>query len=117
VHIDAYSFGRITIDGIDYDHDVFVEGGRIRKRRKKPSKPRKDEFGHTPLTAEEDLPWSAARLWIGTGAAGRLPVAEDVQEEARRRGIELLMRPTPEMVRLVNDALPPDTNLIIHVTC
>ena len=117
MHVDAYSFGRITIDGVDYDHDVFVEHGRIRKRHKKPSKPRKDEFGHTPLTAEEDLPWGAARLWIGTGASGRLPVAEDVQDEARRRGIELLMRPTPEMVKLVNAALPPDTNLVIHVTC
>lgn len=117
MRIDAYSFGRITIDGVTYEHDVIVEGGEIRKRHKGPSKGRKREFGHTPLTAREDIPWRAARLWIGTGAAGRLPVGEDLQEEAKRRGIELLLKPTSELVKLINEALPHDTNLILHVTC
>lgn len=115
--IDAYEFGRITIDGVVYDHDVVIEAGRIRKRKKGPSKKRKSEFGHTPLTAKEEIPWSAPRLWIGTGAAGRLPVGEDVMTEARKRGIELLLKSTPELVRLINEALPADTNLILHVTC
>ncbi len=52
-----YEFGRITIDGVSYDRDVVVDHGKIRKRRKGPSKPRKGEFGHTPLTtAEEGAP-------------------------------------------------------------
>lgn len=117
MRINAYEFGRITIDGVAYDHDVVVEAGRIRKRKKGPSKPRQAEFGHTPLTAEEEIPWSGRRLWIGTGAYGRLPVAEDFRKEAHRRGLELLMKPTPELVRLVNEALPAHTNLILHVTC
>ena len=117
MRVDAYEFGRITIDGVAYDHDVVIEGGTIRKRKKRPSKPRKEEFGHTPLTAAEDIPWSARRLWIGTGAYGRLPVAEDLREEARRRGVQLLMKATPELAKLINEALPPDTNLILHVTC
>jgi hypothetical protein len=117
MRIDAYEFGRITIDGVAYDHDVVVEGGRVRKRKKGPSKDRKAEFGHTPLTAAEEIPWSASRLWIGTGAYGGLPVAEDLRVEARRRGVTLLTRPTTELVGLVNEALPPETNLILHVTC
>lgn len=117
MRIDAYKFGRITIDGADYDHDVVIEGGKIRKRKKGPSKRRREEFGHTPLTAGEKIPWSASRLWIGTGAHGRMPVADDVREEARRRRIELVMKATPEMVKLINEALPADTNLILHVTC
>ncbi|HEV8702912.1 MAG TPA: hypothetical protein VGV60_16700 [Candidatus Polarisedimenticolia bacterium] len=117
MRIDAYEFGRIMIDGTAYDHDVVVEAGRIRKRKKGPSKPRRAEFGHTPLTAAEEIPWAGRRLWVGTGAHGRLPVAEDVREEARRRGLELLTKPTPELVRLVNEALPADTNLILHITC
>ena len=117
MRIDAYEFGRITIDGVIYDQDVVVEAARIRKRKKGPSKARQGEFGHTPLTAKEEIPWSGRRLWIGTGAYGRLPVAEDIREEARRRGVELLMRPTPELVRLVNEALPAETNPILHITC
>jgi len=117
MHVDAYEFGRITIDGVPYDHDLVVENGVVRKRKKGPSKPRKAEFGHTPLTADEDIPWRAKRLWIGTGAHGSLPVASDVREEARRRGIELLEKPTPELVRLINAGLPPKTNLVLHVTC
>jgi len=117
VHVDAYEFGRITIDGVSYDHDLVIEDGVVRKRKKAPSKPRRDEFGHTPLTAAEKIPWSARRLWIGTGAHGALPVTSDLREEARRRGVELLEKPTPELVRLINKGLPAGTNLILHVTC
>lgn len=117
MHVDAYEFGRITIDGVSYDRDVVVDHGKIRKRKKGPSKPQKGEFGHTPLTAAEEIPWKAQRLWIGTGAHGMLPVAADVRDEARRRGVELLMKATPELVTLINRSLPEDTNLILHVTC
>lgn len=117
MRVDAYEFGRITTDGVAYDHDVVIEGGKIRKRKKGPSKKRRDEFGHTPLTAAEAIPWSAKRLWIGTGAYGCLPVADDVKKEAVRRRVELLMKTTPELVKLMSEALPADTNLILHVTC
>src|SRR5438445_1826666 len=66
MRIDRYEFGRITIDGADYDHDVVVDGGHVRKRKKGPSKARREAFGHTPLTAEEKIPWDGQRLWIGT---------------------------------------------------
>lgn len=117
MHVDAFVFGRITIDGVVYDHDVVVEGGSVRKRKKGPSKARRGEFGHTPLTAAEQIPWKARRLWIGTGAHGSLPVADEVRKEAARRGVELLLKPTPELIELVNEGVPPETNLILHVTC
>lgn len=117
MRVDAYEFGRITIDGVEYEHDVVIAGGRILKRKKKPSKARQAEFGHTPLTAAEEIPWGARRLWIGTGAYGRLPVPDDFREEARRRGVELLLRTTPELVELLNESLPADANVILHVTC
>jgi hypothetical protein len=117
MHVDSYEFGRITIDGVPYDHDLVIESGTVRKRRKGPSKKRKREFGHTPLTAAEEIPWGAQRLWIGTGTYGSLPVTSDLREEARRRGVELLVKPTSELVQLINEALPADTNLILHLTC
>ncbi len=117
MHVDAYEFGRITIDGVSYDSDLVIERGVVRKRKKGPSKPRKAEFGHTPLTAAEKIPWGARRLWIGTGAHGALPVTSDLRDEARRRGVELVEKPTPELVRQINKGLPAGTNLILHVTC
>ncbi len=38
MHIDAYEFGRITIDGVAYEYDLVLDGKRIRKRKKRPSK-------------------------------------------------------------------------------
>ena len=117
MHIDSYEFGRITIDGVVYEHDLVIEGDEVRKRRKGPSKKRRDEFGHTPLTADEQIPWRARRLWVGTGAYGSLPVASDLREEARRRGVELVVKTTPELVLLLNEGLPAETNVILHITC
>ena len=117
MHVDSFEFGRITIDGVSYEHDLVIEQGVVRKRRKGPSKLRKTEFGHTPLTSAEKIPWSGRRIWIGTGAHGGLPVTSDLRDEARRRGVQLLEKPTPEIVRLINKGLPADTNLILHVTC
>ena len=74
----GFSFGTIEIDGRSFDHDVVIERGEIRKRMKSPSKVFRDRYGHTPLSAEETIPWDCQRLVIGTGAAGSLPVMEEV---------------------------------------
>ena len=46
----------------------MIDCGDIRKRKKKPSKKFRDEFGHTPLSVEEYIPWKRSQLVIGTGA-------------------------------------------------
>jgi hypothetical protein len=117
MRVEKLVFGEITIDGVRYEHDVVIDRGRIRKRKKGPSKARREEFGHTPLTAAEDIPWDARQLWIGTGVHGALPVAEDVRKEAKRRGVKLVVRETPEIVSMFNELLPADVNLVLHVTC
>jgi len=116
MRIQDFSFGSIRIDGITYENDVVIDRGEIRKRKKKPSKRFRDEFGHTPLSVEEEIPWKCRRLVVGTGAHGGLPVMKDVELEAKRRKIELLMLPTAKAI----DALEKDrdqTNAILHVTC
>jgi hypothetical protein len=37
-HSDWGSFGSTRIDGITYEHDVVIDEGQVRKRKKKPSK-------------------------------------------------------------------------------
>jgi hypothetical protein len=116
VRFDRYSFGVISIDGTTYEHDVVIDHGSISKRKKGPSKPYRDHFGHTPLSAEESIPWNCRRLVIGTGASGSLPIMDEVREEAARRGVELVAMPTEEAIELLGGD-PPDTNAIVHVTC
>jgi len=111
-----FSFGSIEIGDATYEHDVIIDRGEILKRKKKPSKRFQDQFGHTPLSVEEDIPWKCKQLIIGTGAYGRLPVMKEVKREAQRRHVELLVLPTAEAIaRLGQD--PDDTNAILHVTC
>jgi hypothetical protein len=86
VNIDRFTFGSIRIDGVTYEHDVVIAGGRVLKRKKRPSKPFRDEFGHTPLSVEEDIPWGCRRLVVGTGATGALPVMDDVKQEGPADG-------------------------------
>ena len=111
-----YVFGSIEVDGATYEHDVVIEGGRIRKRKKGPSKALRGGYGHTPLTAAEDIPWSCTRLVLGTGASGSLPVTNDLIAEAERRGVELIVLPTVEAIQQLRGS-GADTNAILHVTC
>jgi hypothetical protein len=111
-----FRFGEITIDGRRYDHDVIIDRGEVRKRRKKPSKPYREEFGHTPLSTEEEIPWKCRRLVVGTGAYGRLPVMEEVKREAARRNVELLILPTPEALAALAER-DEESNAILHLTC
>lgn len=111
------SFGEIEIDGQRFDRDVVIEAGRIRKRKKGPSKAYRDWYGHTPLSPGEEIPWSADRLIVGTGASGQLPVMPEVLEEARRRGVEVVLRPTAQACEILSEGDDGTIAAILHVTC
>jgi hypothetical protein len=111
----GFAFGSIQIDGITYERDVVIDRGEIRKRQKKPSKKFRQEFGRTPLSTEEEIPWKCRRLVVGTGANGKLPLMEEVKLEAERRKIELIVVPTAQAIEALQQ--DPDTNAILHVTC
>ena len=110
-------FGAIEVDGREYLHDIVIEGGRVRERKKKPSKPYRTEFGHTPLSADEELPWGGSRLIIGTGAYGSLPIMPEVTEEAGRRGVALATIPTEDACRLIASLDKREVYAVLHVTC
>lgn len=116
MRIDNFSFGSIRIDGRTYAFDVVIDRGTVRKRKKGASKLHRERYGHTPLSAAEDIPWNCRRLVIGTGAEGALPVMEDVKAEALRRDVELVTAPTSVAIGMLGTH-PKHTNAILHVTC
>jgi hypothetical protein len=106
VRFDKFSFGFLQIDGSTYEHDVVIDHGEIRKRKKRPSKKFRDDFGHTPLSVEEDIPWKCHRLVVGTGAYGK----------AERHKVKLVILPTIKAIKALQQG-SEDTNAILHVTC
>ena len=94
----------------------WISKCKIRRREKKPSKKFREQFGHTPLSIEEEIPWQCSQLIIGSGAYGRLPVMQKVEREAGGRKIKLLVLPTIDAVEVLQRD-PKDTNAILHVTC
>jgi hypothetical protein len=115
MRFEAFSFGSIRIDGVTYKHDVVIDHGQVRKRKKKASKKYRQNFGHTPVSVEEQIPWDCRRLVIGTGT-GALPVMDDVRREADRRHVTLSILPTAQAIKELEQR-PSDTNAILHVTC
>jgi hypothetical protein len=116
MRFDDLTFGSIRIDGVTFEHDVVVDRGKIRRRRKKPSRKFRGEFGHTPLSIDEKIPWRCRRLVIGTGNHGGLPVMEDVKAEAKLRKVELVIVRTAQAIKELNER-HGESNAILHVTC
>ncbi len=109
-----YGFGELKIDSEICVNDIVIDRGEIKKRKKKKSKPYREQFGHTPLSIDENIPWSCKALVVGRGMYKSLPVMEEVISEAKRRGVKLLMISTEEALQYINKK---DTNLILHLTC
>jgi hypothetical protein len=109
MHFDNFSFGCLRIDDSTYEHDVVIDRGEIRDRKKRPSKKFRDDFGHTPLSIAEDIPWKCRQLVIGTGAYGRLPVMKEVEREAERNKVKLLILPTIKAIEVLRQELKETT--------
>ena len=110
-------FGMIDIDGQHYDYDVVIDRGKVRKRKKKPSKPYRERYGHTPLSVDEVIPWGGKQLIIGTGAYGQLPIMTEMYDEARKRGIEITAVPTDTACKLISAKKKARVRAILHITC
>lgn len=115
--VDYPGFGVVVIDGRRFDYDVVVEAGRVRRRKKGPSKPYRSLYGHTPLSPDEEIPWSPPELVVGTGADGRLPIMPEMWEEAKVRGVEMVVLPTLEACELLRSIDSGEVYSILHVTC
>jgi hypothetical protein len=109
------SRGSIEIDGVIYTKDVVIDGGAVRKRKKKSSKAYKKRYGHTPLSTDEEIPWMCNVLIIGTGHEESMIVMDEVREEAERRGVELRIMNTRDAVEALKRE--EDANAILHLTC
>lgn len=113
MRIESYSFGRIEVEGKQYDKDlvIFPESIRSNWRRKS---------GHMlGLEDIEDILENQPDvLVIGTGAMGLMKVGEDVRHKLDSAGIEYTIAKTKDAVQEYNK-VSGDKKAVFaaHLTC
>lgn len=114
VHIDSYQFGRIIINGVNYNSDCLIVDGAVRSGwwRKE---------GHS-LSAEDLKAVFAARpsvLVVGCGASGLMEVPEQTRQVLRENGIRLEALDTHKAVQRFNELSGAGENVAaaLHLTC
>lgn len=116
--IDGTSFGSITIDGTEIEHDVLIRlSGEVRKRKKKLSKA---VYGTSHTISQDEAEYifekGAERLIIGSGQDGMVTLSDDASEYFRKKGVRVDISPTPEAIQQWNKIKGPAIGLF-HVTC
>lgn len=119
--IEEYRFGKITINGQDYDYDVIVDwNGEVLKWTRKSSHTVDEEDIEEALDKEPEV------IIIGTGEAGAAQVTEDAKQACKEADVELIIDKTEEAVKTFNvileESLEEDGEQaevigLFHLTC
>ncbi len=112
--VESYSFGRMVIDGTEYDKDLIIRVGAII-----PNWWRKE--GHTlhPVDIEEILHEDKPEvLVVGTGKYGFMRVAPETRRLLEQLGIALVAERTEVAVETFN-SLVGEKRVVgaFHLTC
>lgn len=113
MRIDFYEFGRITVEGKNYTHDLLIFPDRI-------ISPWWRLEGHELGVKDLEIVWKEkiSYLVIGTGAYGMMRVAEEVKKKTIELGINLIVEKTGKATQIYNHYEP--TRQIagaFHLTC
>jgi len=114
MHIDAYQFGRIVVDGTAYENDVIIAGNAVQSNwwRKQ---------GHL-LSAEDIKPIIAAKpsvFVVGCGASRLMEVPSRTQQVLHEHNIQLEASDTYKAVKRFNELSQAGVNVAaaLHLTC
>ena len=118
MEIESTSFGAITIDGETYGHDVVIRlSGEVVKRKKKLSK---KYYGTSHMLSKDEAKFvfekGCQQLVVGSGQMGNVQLSPEADAYFAKKGCKVLLRPTPEAIRLFNRSKEKKIGLF-HVTC
>lgn len=110
MHIDAYSFGEIVVDGTTYTSDVIIYPDRVAANWRR-------ERGHhlQPDDLADVIAVALRHLFIGTGVNGRMTVSEETKQLLRRHDVSFEVLPTDEACRAFNQG--SEVVAALHLTC
>jgi hypothetical protein len=112
--IEHYSFGRITVDGHEYQQDVVIYPERVQADwwRKE---------GHKLQL--EDIPAVLGNppeaLVVGQGKPGKMQVDSHVVRELERLNVQLIVSPTRDACDTFNNLSEEGKHVVaaLHLTC
>lgn len=114
MHIDAWSFGRMTVGGDEYDEDLIIFPDKIKAHWWR-------QDGHILRTADlqDVLDYQPALLIVGTGASEHMQVEPAVKDTLRKKNITCIAAATGEAVGRFNEEIEKGTNVVgaFHLTC
>jgi hypothetical protein len=118
MQVDKAEFGRITIDGKTYDHDVIIQlSGKIEKRQKKLSK---EKYGTSHVISKAEAKYvfedGCDVLIVGAGHNGNVSLSQEASDYFDKKGCRVILQPTPEAIRFFNQSHEKKIGLM-HVTC
>ncbi len=112
------SFGSITIEGIVFDHDVFINlKGEVNKRKKKLSK---KHYGTSHIISLEEAMYiyeeGAEKILIGSGQTGMVRLSDEASEFLDQKNCIVFIIPTGAAVEKWNKESGSLIGLF-HITC
>ena len=115
MHIDSYTFGRITIDGKTYTSDlILLPEGRLQEewwRRR----------GHElhPQDLQEILQARPQILIVGTGYYGAMRITPEAKQTLTKAGIQLIAHKTEKACQTYNKLAAEGKRVAaaLHLTC
>jgi hypothetical protein len=114
MHFDSYKFGKLVIDGMEYNSDCIIIGQQVH-----PDWWRKS--GHLLSIEDLDIVIGAKpeMLIIGTGAAGIMKAPEQILEHLKRHDIDTEVMKTSQAVQRYNELSAAGKNVAaaLHLTC
>jgi hypothetical protein len=113
MRIEAYSFGRIVIDGVTYTSDVILLEERVNS-----SWWRKESHLLATNDIEEVIRAKPDILIIGTGFSGIMRVPRETQDLLRLKGIDFVIQRTEDACKTFNGT-PRERRVAaaLHLTC
>lgn len=115
--IDGAAFGSVTINGIKYDHDIYVlPNGKVMRRDMAPSRLKYGSSHTIPQEEIEKLITNVEFFVLGTGHSGVAKLSGEAKELLKERKLSYFELKTPEAVKKFNEIVGAKAALI-HVTC
>jgi putative phosphoribosyl transferase len=113
-HIDSYSFGYITIDGVEYHDDLIVFPDKIKSFWW-----RNDGHILTVEDLQDVLEYKPEVLIVGIGYSGKMHIESSAKSRLKQEGIKLFEDLTGNAVKLFNKHIQNKTRVVgaFHLTC
>ncbi len=116
--IDNTSFGSVTIEGMIFDHDVFINlKGDVNKRKKKLSK---KHYGTSHIISLEEAKYiyeeGTEKILIGSGQTGMVRLSDESSEFFDQKKCNVFIIPIGVAVEKWNKETGSVIGLF-HITC